>query len=135
MKKPIPDARLKEGDVAPEIAHAFATTGARLFRNNCGVAKYGKSWVRYGIREKGKKGGGSDHIGYLPIRVTQEMVGHYLAVFVAAESKRPVGGKYDEDQVLFVDNIRAAGGIAGFVRSWEEARALVADFYARFKKS
>jgi len=130
--KRIPDARLKEGDVVPEIAQAFEASGARIFRNNSGVAKFGKHWVRYGIREKGKKGGGSDNIGYLPVRITQEMVGHYVAVFIAAESKRPVGGTYDDDQILFIDNVKAAGGIAGFVRGWEQAKDLIDAFYRRF---
>lgn len=135
--KSLPNAKLKENDVAPEIAQAFAASGAHMFRNNIGVAKYfpkggGKPfWVRYGVGGKG----GSDHIGYLPVRVTQEMVGHYLAVFVAAEAKRPVGGVYDNKQIEFIDNAVAAGAIAGFVRSWEGARQLITDFHTRFRKT
>lgn len=119
---------LSEAEVSPQIAQAFQASGCQLFRNNIGCAKFGAHLVQYGVGGKG----GSDHIGYLPVRITPAMVGHLVAVFVAPESKRPVGGKYNEKQVLFRDNVRAAGGIAGFVHGWEEARALVMDFYKRF---
>ncbi len=128
--KSIPDARLKEADVAPQIAQAFLASGAQLWRNNQGVAKFGPRWVRYGVCNPG----GADHIGFLPVRVTQDMVGHVIAVFCAPESKRPVGGKREEDQIKFRDTVIAAGGIAGFVKSWEEARDMIMNFYARFRK-
>ena len=130
MKKPLPDARLKEGDVAPQIRQGLQSTGAHVFRNNVGAAKLKGFWVRFGVGGKG----GSDHIGYLPVKVTQEMVGHYVAVFMAVESKRPVGGTISDDQMAFMTSVRAAGGIAGVVRGWQEARDLVDRFFRRFTK-
>lgn len=117
-----------EADVSPQIVQALEASGCRLFRNNIGCTKFGQRWVQYGVGGKG----GSDQIGYLPVRITQNMVGHVIAVFVGAESKRPVGAKYEQKQIDFITNIKAAGGIAGFVRSWEGARALVSDWFAQF---
>ena len=123
-------ANPSEAQVSPQVVQALEASGAILFRNNIGCAKFGQHWVRYGVGGKG----GSDHIGYLPVRVTPEMVGHYVAVFVAPEVKRPKGGVYAKEQVLFRDGVRAAGGIAGFCHGWEQGRALVTDWFKRFVK-
>jgi hypothetical protein len=118
-----------ESDVSPQIVQAVQATGCQLWRNNSGVAKFGPRWVRYGV---GK--GGSDHIGYLPVRVTEAMVGQIIAVFVAVESKRPKGAEYTQDQIDFIANVKAAGGIAGFAHSWEQGRAIFSNWFARFAK-
>lgn len=120
----------REGEVTPQILQAMESSGCKLFRNNRGLAKYGRFWVKYGV---GPNGSG-DFLGFLPVRITPEMVGHYVAVFVSAETKRPNGASYDDKQFEWRDFVRAAGGIAGFVHSWEQGRALVMDFYARFQK-
>lgn len=122
-----------EADVTPEILQAMTASGCHLFRNNRGVAKYGPSqWVRYGVGPNGA----SDFIGYLSLVVTPEMVGHRVAIFVAPETKAQ-GATSSADhlarQAAWRDSIRSAGGIAGFVHSWEQGRALVMDFWARFK--
>lgn len=121
-------ANPSEAEVSPQVAQALQAYGVRLFRNNIGCAKFGRHWVRYGVGGKG----GADHIGYLPVRVTPEMVGHYVAVFVAPEVKRPKGGVYSKEQIIFRDGVKAAGGIAGFTHSWEEGRALVSNWFKRF---
>jgi len=118
-----------ESETSPQVVQALEASGCRLFRNNIGCAKFGQFWVHYGVGGKG----GADHIGYLPVRITQEMVGHYVAVFVAPEVKRPKGARYTTEQVIFRDNVLAAGGIAGFCHSWEQGRSLVMDWFARFK--
>jgi hypothetical protein len=120
---------LSEADVSPQIVQAVQATGCQIWRNNAGVCKFGPRRVRYGV---GK--GGSDHLGYLPVRVTESMVGHILAVFVAVESKRPKGAEYQQDQIDFIANVRNAGGIAGFAHSWEQGRAIFSDWFARFSK-
>jgi hypothetical protein len=103
-------------------------SGCRLYRNTRGRAKYGPIWVTYGVGPNGA----ADFIGFLPVRITKEMVGSYLAVFVSAETKRPVGARYTDGQVAWRDSVRAAGGIAGFVHSWEQGRSLVMDWFKRF---
>jgi hypothetical protein len=62
------------------------------------------------------------------------MVGELIAVFVSSETKRPVGGQYPKNQIDWRNAVLAAGGIAGFTHSWEQGRALVTDWFARFKK-
>ena len=121
-----------EAEVTPQILQAMTASGCHLFRNTRGAVKYGPNWVRYGVGPNGA----SDFIGYLSIVIRPEMVGHHIAVFVAPETKRPNGVTAEDHlarQITWRDNIRAAGGIAGFVDSWETGRALVMDFYARFK--
>lgn len=118
-----------EANVSPQIVQAMEAAGCTLWRNNKGVARYGERWVAYGV---GK--GGSDHIGFLPVRVTEAMVGHVIAVFVAAESKRPKGAEYHKDQIDFIENAKAAGAIAGFAHKWEMGRSMISDWFDRFVK-
>jgi hypothetical protein len=128
MRSKAKNPSMSEADVTPQIVQAMLVSGCQLFRNNVGCAKFGQRWVRYGVGGKG----GSDHIGYLPVRVTEDMVGKYLAVFVGIEAKRPIGGDYRDEQIDFMKNITAAGGIAGFAKSWEDARWIINKFFARF---
>lgn len=120
---------VSESDVSPQITQTLKASGVQLYRNNIGKAKFGSRWVAYGVGGVG----GSDHIGYLPVRITPAMVGHIIAVFVGAEAKRPIGGEYTDKQKDFLRSIKSAGGIAGFARSWQEARALVLDWFNRFE--
>lgn len=120
---------LSEAEVAPQVLQAMTASGCRIYRNNVGCAKFGARWIQYGVGGKGA----SDYIGYLPVRITPEMVGYVLAVFVAPETKAQANADYTAEQILWRDNVLAAGGIAGFCHSWEQGRKLVMDFYARFK--
>jgi hypothetical protein len=125
-----PPANPSEADVSPQVVQALEASGCILHRNNIGVAKFGPHWVRYGVGGKG----GSDHIGFLPVRVTPAMVGQLVAVFVAPEVKRPRGGAYSREQIIFRNAVVAAGGIAGFCHNWEDGRRLVTDWFKRFVK-
>jgi hypothetical protein len=53
------------------------------------------------------------------------MVGKRLGLFVAMEIKRPRKSKTSEDQLKFLAQIEAMGGIAGRARSIPEAQALL----------
>ena len=119
-----------EADVSPQVVQAMQASGCQLYRNNRGLAKYGQHWVRYGVGPNGS----ADWIGFLPVRVTQEMVRKYVAVFVSAETKRPKGADYDHNQVKWRDAVLAAGGIAGFCHNWEQGRALVTNWFNKFVK-
>ncbi len=98
----------------------------RLFRNNVGVAIH-KDGTRvvYGLAP-----GSSDLVGWTTVVVTPEMVGRELAVFTAAEVKTGIG-QPTALQVTFIDAVRKAGGIAGVVRSAEDAMQLVRSIYRR----
>jgi hypothetical protein len=96
----------------------------RLWRNNCGMLqdRFGK-WVRFGVANPG----GSDLIGFHSVIITPDMVGKKVAIFTAFEVKRSSGGKATDKQLRFIDLVKCFGGIAGVVRSEEEAKSLLTE--------
>lgn len=125
---------MSEYDLYSEIICEATRLGHRLFRNNVGRAKYksasGDNYtVPYGVAGAG----GSDVVGWTMLDYAAEE--HcWVPVFTAIEVK-PLGWKppregtkaykHYEDQKRFIDAVNAAGGIAGFVRSVAEYRALI----------
>lgn len=112
-----------ESSVMPEVRLALSRAQVTAFRNNIGLAWYGENRdqpVRYGLVE-----GSGDLIGWKSVTVTPDMVGRRVAVFVSVEVKRPKGGRVTAEQENFIRVVLEAGGIAGVVRSAEEATALV----------
>jgi hypothetical protein len=97
-----------------------ATQRAIWLRNNTGLflTLDGKRKVRAGL---GKST--SDLIGWVSHTVRPEDVGKKIAVFVAAEVKDE--GRTSEGQEGFLGVVANAGGIAGVVRSTEDAISLV----------
>lgn len=91
-----------------------------LWRNNRGLAQYGNHQVAYGVGPNGA----SDWIGYRRLFITTDMVGSFVAQFVAIEAKRP-GEATREDQQRFIDRINADGGLAGAATSADEAEQLL----------
>ena len=77
--------------------------GVVFWRNNCGVATFHGSVVRYGLSP-----GSSDIIGIVGGR------------FCALEVKMP-SGRLTEEQKMFLSLVRSTGGFAAVVRSPEEA--------------
>ena len=117
--------------------------GVTLFRNNVGVAiaitpPKKKSWtalmkavvgfvrqmggfaspIKYGLHE-----GSGDLVGWKTIVITTEMVGQKIAQFVSLEVKTATGTA-EPDQITWLNNVRRAGGLAGVVRSPDEAVAV-----------
>lgn len=72
--------------------------------------------------------GASDLHGWTSVLVTPAMVGCRVAVYTAVEAKESGGGRHTPEQKNFVDQVRLAGGIAGFAASPEEAVALVSGY-------
>lgn len=72
--------------------------------------------------------GTSDLLGWTTVTVTPEMVGCRAAIFTAIETKETGGGKKRDEQRNFVDQVRLAGGIAGFAASAEEAVSIVRGY-------
>src|SRR5690348_14183966 len=83
-----------ERDVLISLRDAAPLLGAKLWRNNVGALedKHGR-WVTFGLEV-----GSSDLIGYQTITVTPDMLGQQLAVFLAVEVKREVGGETSDRQ-------------------------------------
>jgi len=103
--------------------------GVRLFRNNRGMLYDANGRpVRYGVGDPG----GSDLIGFRSVTITPEMVWQNIAVFTALEVKKPgwvprnaADRKRFDDQVRFINMVISFGGIAGIVRSPDDALGLL----------
>lgn len=107
-----------------------------LFKNNRGKGWFGKGakmrdgsvlipaprWLEFGLVN-----GASDSIGWTPKVITPDMVGKTVAVFTGIDGKFGKDTASDE-QKIFVANVLRDGGIAGFARTENEARALVASW-------
>lgn len=113
----------------------------RLFRNSTGLGWVGASTrfpkpltitVQAGdvlIRKArplhaGLVKGGSDLIGWTEREITQGDVGATWAVFTAVEGKQGTD-RLTPEQIAFLAAVREAGGIAGEVRSTDDARELL----------
>ena len=71
--------------------------------------------------------------GYTEMTVTPEMVGKKIAVVTFIETKKTKGGEHSDEQILFVNNIAQAGGIAGFANSPEAAKKIISDYFDYMK--
>lgn len=89
----------------------------RIFRNNVGSYKLPTGGrVIYGLAE-----GSGDLIGWERVRVTPEMVGSDVAVFLSCEVKTETG-RPQPNQINWMNAVNAHGGIAFIARSVEEAQ-------------
>jgi hypothetical protein len=124
---------MKEHQIQAEIELGVgALPHVRVFRQNVGQAWVGaakKSGNIVTIENPrpfhgGLCKGSSDLIGWRSIRITPEMVGLDVAVFVAIECKTETG-KATAEQVNFIERVRLAGGLAGIARSVEDALKII----------
>lgn len=124
-RRPAPDARKRPVARAPGASEAQVLNAVLALlrhhpavswvrRMNTGAAEFGEQFVRFGFV------GCSDIIGQLKAR--------HGGRFLAVEVKREHGGVVSEAQQVFLDRVAADGGVAGAVRSADEAAALLARF-------
>jgi len=98
---------IRERDIQHEIREALGLDSrVILWRNNVGAYQKDRQWIRYGLGGNG----GADLVGML------RGSGRLLALELKTRS-----GKVSEDQRLFLQLVRTAGGFAAVVRSVEEA--------------
>jgi hypothetical protein len=64
--------------------------------------------VKYGVANPG----GSDLLGWCPIKITPQMVGKTIAAFMAVEVKATKNSPVTKEQVAFLDAVYSSGGIA-----------------------
>lgn len=121
---------MSEKAVQTNIMLSVSRSGATIFRNNQGRGVLGQIQklpngdfivknarvVDFGVCNPG----GSDLIGWRTITITPDMVGKQAALFLALEVKTDTG-KATKDQVNFIEAVRRAGGLAGVVRTADEA--------------
>src|SRR5690606_20465435 len=115
------EKHMKEQPVQQRVM-LLSTGPTRLWRNNCGMLqdKTGR-WVKFGVANPG----GSDLIGLHSVVITPEMVGQRVAIFTSFEVKPTKGGRVTDDQLRFIDLVKSFGGIAGVVRSQDDAKILL----------
>ena len=114
------------------VRNALAESGF-FFRANVGQAWTGAKITKLpggrvlieGARpfNTGLPPGFSDVFGFVPVTITQDMVGKTVAVFTAIECKSPTGRKQD-NQRRFIGAVQGAGGRAGFARDVATALAI-----------
>jgi|SRR5690554_1276 len=122
-----------ETKIQQRIMLALSEAGCVVWRNNVGQAWHGRvihqaadqvtlagaHKIPYGLCK-----GSSDLLSITPITITPDMVGETVGVFTAPEVKTPTG-RVSKEQALFLQAVTQRGGIAGVVRSVEDALALI----------
>lgn len=104
-----------EADIMRQIQIAVCESGARLFRNNVGLARQQDGRIiRFGMGV-----GSADLVGFTPKIIN----GNKIAVFTAIEVKHK--GKPTKQQLSFLSMVRDFGGIAGVAHSIEEALIII----------
>ena len=116
----------REDIVKAEIQTKLNRGNTRLLRNNVGKLRTPNGGsIAFGLGSSGSfiLPGTSDFIGWRTIEITDAMVGAQIAVFAAVEAKDL--DDPTEEQLRFIAQVRAAGGLAGVAHSVEEAEAVL----------
>jgi len=112
-----------EAVIQQRVRLSASETGARLWRNNNGVAQNPTGQpVRYGLANESTKINrvlkSSDLIGITPVIITPEHVGHTVGVFTAIEVKKSGwcfrGASRETAQLKFILLVLSMGGIGKF---------------------
>lgn len=111
---------MSETKLVHHIQGQLSNGDVRLFRNNVGRLKTKDGrWVQYGLCP-----GSSDLIGWKMVTIPKEWVGEKIPIFVAIECKSE-HGRLTTEQNNFLNLVMDCGGIAGMVRTLEEARQVL----------
>lgn len=114
--------------------------GARLWRMSVGLAWMGDARkfdracyvnvepgdviIRKARPFKSGVEGMSDGIGFMPVKITADMVGQTVAVYLAVEDKTG-SGRATKEQSAFIRMVRSFGGLAGVARSDADVAAIL----------
>ena len=111
---------MTEQQIQQHIRLTCSRGPVRLFRNNTGTLRdqHGRP-VQFGLAV-----GSADLIGWTTRTITPDMVGQQVAVFTSVEVKTATG-RLRPEQRVWLDAVQSAGGIAGVVRSVDDARELL----------
>ena len=105
----------EETNILKRVMVAISSVG-RVFRNNTGMfTTENGDKIRTGLCK-----GSSDLIGWVPIEITEGMVGKRIAIFIGIEVKS-ARGRESEQQINFRTQVNSSGGISFVARSAEEA--------------
>ena len=112
---------------------ALSQAGCTIWRNETAGVWVGRPVHREGqlvtlanarMIQAGLCKGSCDLIGITPVTITPDMIGKTIGVFTAQEIKTRAG-RTTQEQDRFIAAVRAAGGIAGVVRSPADALELL----------
>jgi hypothetical protein len=127
----------QESNITKEILLEASRNKTILFRNNTGTGWIGERihYPKPGYvllknarpLEAGLTKGGSDLIGWKMVEITPDMLGRKFAIFTAIEVKTE-SGRASQNQLNFISQVRAGGGVAGIARSADEARNLLQSY-------
>ncbi len=130
---------MSEANLMRHLQTLASKLGARLFRQNSGMAWVGK--VERGFHGRAvylqagdiviRKArpfhagvpGMADLGGWLPVQVTHEMVGATVAIYTQVEVK--AGTRPSKEQVAWIAAVNGAGGRAGIAHDEAELRAIL----------
>ncbi len=118
----MPQLANTETTIQQQIRLALGTRpDLRLYRNQVGSLPDPRTGrlVTFGLAR-----GSADLIGWRTVTITPDMVGQQLAVFTSIEVKTPTG-RIAPAQQHWLQAVRSAGGIAGVVRSIDDALQIV----------
>ncbi len=135
---------MAEADRMRLLQRLASTLGARLFRQNTGMAWVGKADRGPGTFRLGPNDvvirnarpfhagipGMADLGGWSPLAITPDMVGQTIAIYTQVEVKE--NGRPTGEQIAWIDAVNAAGGRAGIARTETDlARILTGRASAR----
>jgi hypothetical protein len=120
---------MAEADLMRRLQKAASSLGARLFRQQVGMAWVGKVEDGPGLKRLGPNDklirnarpfhagveGMSDLGGWVPVEVTPDMVGSTVAVYAQVEVKE--NGRPSTQQLAWIEAVDKAGGRAGIARN------------------
>lgn len=128
---------MAEADLMRLLQRCASSLGARLFRQNTGMA-----WVGNVERGPGRfvlgpgdvvirkarpfhagVTGMSDLGGWVPVQVTTDMIGATVAVYVQVEVKE--NGCATKEQTAWIEAVNKAGGRAGVARNETELTEII----------
>ncbi len=126
---------MKESNILKLCRMRLSTLGVKIFRINVG-----KAWTSNDVVHcvdtivlrnprpflVGVPKGYPDLTGWKSIKITPEMVGQKIAVFVAVEIKQPKK-HLSPEQVNFLEQVEKAGGIAGVARCEDDCDKLMGN--------
>ncbi len=128
---------MSEIDLMRNLQKLASTLGARLFRQNSGMAWVGKVERGPGVKRLGEHDvvirgarpfhagfeGMSDLGGWVPVTITPEMVGQAIAVYAQVEVKE--NARVTEAQAKWIAAVNKAGGRAGVARNDNDLRSIL----------
>lgn len=123
---------MSEAQVKRDIMLALSRGPVRLFNNPVGsgwlgdVARQSEGMVTLRNARRVAFGlfpGSADLIGWKTCTITESMIGRMMAEFVSLEVKE--NARVHGNQHAWAAAVQAAGGIAGVVRSPDQARVLL----------